>query len=167
MERSPAGMSSSASLNDRDAVWPRADGSAAASSAAVGLELNAVLSPSSSALRSSRESLCSEVRTSSSCTGVAVWEIFIVPPEGISGDARRARLEIDEEVALEEDARADLGRGVRWMGSADFLIAITSTAALVPSSGSIFCTLPTSTPAMRTGELGRIEFADWNCALST
>ena len=27
-------------------------------------------------------------------------------------------------------------------------------------------TLPTSTPAIRTGELGRIEFADSNCALT-
>ena len=73
---------------------------------------SAALRPSSTPWRSSRESLCSDVRTSSSCTGVAVWVILIVSPESSSARARRARLEVDEEVALEEDARADLGRRV-------------------------------------------------------
>ena len=51
-------------------------------------------------------------------------------------------------------------------GSAESLSSITSSAALEPSTGSTALTLPTSTPAIRTGELGRIEFADSNCALS-
>ena len=46
------------------------------------------------------------------------------------------------------------------------LSSIVSSAALVPSTPSTDLTLPTSTPAIRTGELGRIEFADSNCALS-
>ena len=35
----------------------------------------------------------------------------------------------------------------------------------VPCNASTDFTLPTFTPSIRTGEFGRIEFADWNCAL--
>ena len=76
---------------------------------------------------------------------------------------RRARREVDEEVALEEDARPDLGgrvlvdrqrRGPRSRS--------VTTASFVPSLGSTTLTLPTLTPAMRTGEfdaqrVGRLE----------
>jgi len=45
-----------------------------------------------------------------------------------------------------------------WMGSAEFFISMVTIAAPSPlppsSTGSTFLTLPTSTPAMRTGELG-------------
>ena len=58
-------------------------------------------------------SLCSEVRTWSSCTGVAVCVIFIVSPECSVGEPGVPGLEVDEEVALEEDARADLRGRVR------------------------------------------------------
>ena len=51
-------------------------------------------------------------------------------------------------------------------GSAESLSSITSSAELEPSTGSIRLTLPTSTPAIRTGEFGRIEFAEVNCALT-
>ena len=68
----------------RRASGPR-DQRQLASCAGVGLEFSDVSRPSSSALRSSRESLCSEVSTWSSCTGVAVWVILIVSPESSSG----------------------------------------------------------------------------------
>ena len=44
--------------------------------------------------------------------------------------------------------------------------AIVTTAASVPSWRSIFLTLPTLTPAMRTGELVRIELADGKTAFT-
>ena len=41
------------------------------------------------------------------------------------------------------------------------------TALFVPSWPSIFLTVPTLTPAMRTGESSRIEFADGKTALNS
>ena len=49
-------------------------------------------------------------------------------------------------------------------GSPSSSIYSTTTAASVPSSGSTDATLPTCTPAIRTGDPGRIEFADSNVA---
>ena len=53
-----------------------------------------------------------------------------------------------------------------WIGRPLSLISIVTTAASVPACRSILVTLPTLTPAMRTGEFSRIEFADSNTALS-
>src|SRR5215212_4923394 len=90
-------MSSYASLNDCAAVSPRAEGSASRSSAALGFDRRAVPRPSSTSRRSWRVSDCKAVSTWSSWTGVDELR-----------RAGRAGLEVDEEVALEEDARADL-----------------------------------------------------------
>ena len=54
----------------------------------------------------------SAVRISSSWTAVAVWVIGIVAAVVELGRARAARPEVEEEVALEEQARADLDLGV-------------------------------------------------------
>ena len=85
------------------------DGSAAASSAAVGFEFSPVPSESSRSRRSWRVSLWSEVRTWSSWTGAAVRVTLSVSPFPSSGEPAEPAREVDEEVALEEDARPDLG----------------------------------------------------------
>ena len=47
-------------------------------------------------------------------------------------------------------------------------ICSTTIAASAPSSaGLTSLTLPTSTPAIRTGEPGRIDLADWKTALTS
>ncbi len=53
-----------------------------------------------------------------------------------------------------------------WIGRPRLRISIFTTAASEPGSASTDLTLPMATPAMRTGEPGRMEFADSNCALS-
>ena len=53
-----------------------------------------------------------------------------------------------------------------WIGSAESLISSVTSAWSVPSLGSTFLTLPTLTPAIRTGEFGRSELADSNVALT-
>ena len=53
-----------------------------------------------------------------------------------------------------------------WIGRPLSLISIVTTAASLPGLPSILVTLPTLTPAMRTGEFLRIEFDDWKTALT-
>ena len=48
-----------------------------------------------------------------------------------------------------------------------FSIAIVTTVLSVPSWASTDLTLPTSTPAIRTGESGCRPFEDWNTALTS
>ena len=78
------------------------------SSAAVGLEFSAIASWSSTSLRSCARVCCSEVSTWSSWTGVAVCVTLIVSPSSSLGADGEPGLQVDEEVALEEDARPDL-----------------------------------------------------------
>ena len=66
-------------------------------------------SASSRSRRSWRVSLWSEVRTWSSWTGAAVRVTLSVSPFPSLGEPAEPAREVDEEVALEEDARADLG----------------------------------------------------------
>ncbi len=54
-----------------------------------------------------------------------------------------------------------------WIGRPWSWISIVMTALFVPSWPSTLVTLPTLTPAMRTGEFSRIEFADVNTALNS
>ena len=54
-----------------------------------------------------------------------------------------------------------------WIGRPESFISIVMTALFVPAWPSIFLTVPTLTPAMRTGEFSRIEFADGNTALNS
>ena len=104
-------------------------------------------------------------------TGAAVWVVGIVPLAVLEGRrGGRAGLDVDEEVALEEDARPDLELGV--------LVDRQALAPRSPSSrsrapcrspvtGSTFVTLPTSTPAIRTGELGLMLLAVSKAAVSS
>ena len=94
------------------AVFPCVDGGWTASSAAVGSAVRAVPNSCSVVCRLRRVSCCSEVSTWSNCTGVAVWSTGIVSPSEIVGATGVPGLQVDEEVALEEDARADLELGV-------------------------------------------------------
>src|SRR3954471_23212258 len=56
----------------------------------------------------------------------------------------------------------------RWIGRPFFLISIVTRAAPSPSdSASTFFTLPTSTPAIRTGEFGFKLFTLSNTACSS
>src|SRR5205814_125907 len=65
--------------------------------------------------------------------------------------------------------RRDVPVGVveRLGGGLASSICMTTTAALVPGLGSIAFTLPTFTPAIRTGVALRIELADSNTALTS
>ena len=124
----------------------RADGSASASSAAVGLEFRRRRRARRAGPLQvlARVSLWSAVSTWSSCTGVAVWVTGIVSPSSMRRRRRRARREVDEEVALEEDARADLRRS-RPCGSAARSWSSPSSRRRrrCPPARSIFLTLPT------------------------
>ena len=53
-----------------------------------------------------------------------------------------------------------------WIGSALSCSSRTTIDMSVPGARSIVLTLPTFTPAIRTGEFGRIELADSTTALS-
>ena len=67
------------------------------------------------------------------------------------GAAGRPGLDIEEEVALEEDARADLHARVSWIGSASLVsFIVTVIAGESPPTDLTPATLPTSTPAIRT-----------------
>ena len=55
----------------------------------------------------------------------------------------------------------------RRSGSPFSSIASVTTALSLPSSPSTRLTLPTSTPAIRTGESGRRPFADWKTAFTS
>ena len=84
-------------------------------------------------------------------------------PSSSFGDDGVPGLQVDEEVALEEDARADLGRR-RPRGSAApvFLISSVTTASSVPSCASTFLTLPTVDAGdphgrVRPQRVGRLE----------
>ena len=54
-----------------------------------------------------------------------------------------------------------------WIGSPFSFISIVTTPKFEPSMCSTFVTLPTSTPAIRTGESRRMLLADWNTALNS
>ena len=87
-----------------------------------------------------RVSAWSAVSTWSSWTGLAVCVIGIVPPSGTFARARRARLEVDEEVALEEDARAHLHLGVlvdRQAARRSIVIVITDVVVSSPARSTL------------------------------
>ncbi len=163
---SAAGMSVSASLKDSAPVCPRDISGSSRSCDGVGLEFSDVSMPSSSACRSSRESLCSEVSTWSSCTGVAVETILIESPDFISGAFGEPGLRSTKKLPSRKIRGRIFALASTCSGSAASSSSSTTFALSLPSTPSTALTLPTSTPAIRTGELGRIELADSNCALT-
>ena len=110
-------------------------------------------------------SVCSAVSTWSSCTGAAVWVSFSVSPSSSAGaralpGARSTKKLPSRKIRGRIRAVASL-----WIGRPLSAISIVTTAA-VPSPASTLLTLPTSTPAIRTGEPGRSELTDSNTAFS-
>ena len=97
-------------------------------------------------------SVLSTSRTSGSVTAVAVCVTGRVPPSSSSGADGEPGRQVDEVVALEQDPRADLELGV--LAERQRVVAqLHRHAAPAPSPfDSSFVTLPTSTPAIRTGE---------------
>jgi hypothetical protein len=166
VERSASGMSTYASLKDSAPVSPRADGSASRSSAAVGFSLSALESPSSTSLRSWRVSDCSAVSTSSSWTGEAVRVTLITPPSSSSGASGLPGRRSTKKLPSRKMRGRILAVASSWMGSACFWSDRVTTEVSESSPASTLATLPTLTPAIRTGEPGRIEFADPNVALT-
>ena len=156
-----------ASFHDFAAVSPRADGSASRSSAAVGFERRAVPSPSSTSRRSCRVSDCSEVSTWSSWTGVAVWVTAIVEPSPRSALPGEPGCRSTKKLPSRKIRGRILAVASLCSGSPCSSIAIVTTVLSVPSWASIRLTLPTSTPAIRTGESGRSPFEDVNTALTS
>ncbi len=105
--------------------------------------------------RSSRVSLWSAESRSPNCTGAAVWFIGIVPPSSTSG----ADGEPGWRSTKKLPSRKMRGRIFRcassWIGRPFSSSSIVTRAPPVaPSTASTFLTLPTSTPAIRTGEFG-------------
>ena len=91
----------------------------------------------------------SAVRTSSSWTAVAVWVTGMCRRRELGG-ARASRPKVEEEVALEEEARADLIWASSWIGwPSSSTVKVTSAVSPFASTP---VTLPTLTPAIRTGE---------------
>ena len=93
-------------------------------------------------------------------------------PSEIVGEAGEPGLDVDEEVALQQDARADLERRVLVDRRPASLTSIVTTALFVPSWPSTLTTWPMLTPAMRTGDLTLRLFAvgktalNWKCCVS-
>ena len=112
VERSAAGMSSSASLKDSAPVCPRASGEDSSSSSAVGSEFRARVEALEHALQVlARVALQRGQDLVELHRRGRLRDLDRVARVEL-GCARRAGLEVHEEVALEEDARADLGRRV-------------------------------------------------------
>ena len=111
-------------------------------------------------------SVCSAVSTWSSCTGVAVWltgktwpsatSLLDVP--GVTSTKKLPSRKMRGRIL--NCASECSGRPLSW-------ICIVTSAPLSPwCARSIFVTLPTSTPAIRTGDALRRLFALLNAALT-
>ena len=116
-------------------------------------------------------SLWSAVSTSPNCTGAAVWVVGIVLPLASLGDDGDPGLTSTKKLPSRNTRGRIFIVASSWMGSADFFISMVTIAAPSPlppsSTASTFLTLPTSTPAIRTGELGLMLLAVSNAPLSS
>ena len=116
-------------------------------------------------LEAVRVSFCSEVRIWSSCTAVAVWVTGMSPPLERSGalglPGRRSRKKLP--------SRNSRGRIVivasLWIGRPSSSI-VNVTSAMFPCELTLV-TLPTLTPAIRTGDFGFRVVAFSNVAWSS
>ncbi len=110
---------------------------------------------------------CSAVRTSSSCTGVSVcWTGNVWPPAtsrprmpGVTSTKKLPSRKMRGRILKRVSGRS--GRPLSW-------IRIVTTAPSSPRlPRSTLVTLPTSTPAIRTGDALRRLFALLNAALTS
>ena len=109
---------------------------------------------------------CSEVSTSSSWTGEDVRVTLITPPSSSSGASAEPGRRSTKKLPSRKMRGRILAVASSWRGSACLLSESVTTDVLVSSPASTLATLPTLTPAIRTGEPTRIEFADSNVALT-
>ena len=106
---------------------------------------------------------------SPSWTGAAVWLTGIGrPPSGTSGDEGDPGWMSTKKLPSRNTRGRIFSSASSWIGRPFFRISISTRAAPFwrPVSASTFFTLPTSTPAMRTGELGLRLLAVSNTAVS-
>ncbi len=116
-------------------------------------------------------SVWSAVSTSPNCTGAAVCAVGIVfPLSSVGADGEPGLMSTKKLPSRNTRGRIFICAS-RWIGSALFFSSIVTMAAPSPlppsSTASIFLTLPTSTPAIRTGELGLRLLAVTNAPLSS
>ena len=109
---------------------------------------------------------CSAVTTWSSCTGVAVCWTGIVWPSFISGADGDPDVMSTKKLPSRKMRGRILAVASLWIGRPSVLIRSVRRAPWPPwFARSMFVTLPTSTPAIRTGDPGRMLFALANAAL--
>ena len=102
--------------------------------------------------------------TWSSWTGVAVCVIFSIPPSSSSSAPGVPGWRSTKKLPSRKMRGRIFAVASVAIGRPSSEISIVTTALSVPSSASTFMTLPTLTPAMRTGESGRRPLADSNVA---
>src|SRR3954447_1108064 len=119
-------------------------------------------------LRSSRVSDWRAVSTWPNWTGAAVWFIGIVLPEPSVGAEGEPGLMSTKKLPSRKMRERTLSWASRWIGRPLSLISMVTSAPALPSlNGSTLVTLPTSTPAIRTGDLGLRLLAVAKAALSS
>jgi hypothetical protein len=111
---------------------------------------------------------CSAVRTSSSCTGVAVCWTGIVAPSASSGADGEPAVRSTKKLPSRKMRGRILAVASAWIGRPLSSIRIVTIAPSPPRfARSTLLTLPTSTPAIRTGDPGRMLFELANAARSS
>ncbi len=109
---------------------------------------------------------CSEVSSWSNWTGTAVWLIGIVPLSAISGAPGVPGSRSTKKLPSRKMRGRILARASSWIGRPALpTVIVTITASLPLPARSTFLTLPTSTPAIRTGEPFLRLLEDSNAAL--
>ena len=97
---------------------------------------------------------CSEVSSWSNCTGTAVWLIGIVPSSAISAAPGVPGSMSTKKLPSRKMRGRIFARASSWIGRPALPMVIVTMRGVAArrEAGSTFVTLPTSTPAMRTGE---------------
>ena len=100
-------------------------------------------------------SFWSAVSTSPIWTGAAVWVTGIVSPLASSSPDGEPGSRSTKKLPSRKIRGRIFSSASSWIGRPRSSISMVTRAAPLPdSTASIFLTLPTSTPAMRTGDLG-------------
>ena len=103
--------------------------------------------------------------TWSSWTGAEVCVWPIVPPSGRSGEPGVPGRTSTKKLPSRKIRGRIFSRASRWIGRPFLSIFIVTSVSVESSpSGSTFETLPTSTPAIRTGEFSCSADEFWNTA---
>ena len=107
---------------------------------------------------------CRAVSTSSSCTGVAVCCTGSVPPSSSSGVDGEPAVRSTKKLPSRKIRGRILAVASLWTGRPLSSIRMVRIAPSRPARSTLV-TLPTSTPAIRTGEPGRMLLELSNAAL--